>query len=258
MRLVQTLIATAGFRDPAANPERLALVADLVRLSGRVGAHLLVLSAGVLTARSEDELPDRIAEVAELADGAGLAVIGGVDVADGPRKSRRSAKAEPDVEELVRAGRLPFFGFAVGRVTAPAVGGPPWRQTSVTAADSELIEDEAVPAGGRVVTVAGRRVGVLICGELFSRRARAKLGGERPDLIVDVGHSGMGQGLIPAMKNLAAAAGCPVAHAQHLANWWGKGLHFVGAAGERQSQAVGEDAVIEAERLWAAWAVREV
>src|SRR5947209_7445515 len=201
MHFVQTLIATAGFRDPAANPERLALVADLVRLSGRVGAHLLVLPAGVLAARTEDELPDRIAEVAELADGAGLAVIGGVDVADGPRKSRRSSKAEPDVEELVRAGRLPFFGFAVGRVTVPAVGGPPWRQTSLERDDAELVEEDNVPGSGRVVTVAERRVGVLICGELFSRRARAKLAGERPGLIVDVGHSGMGPGLIPAMKN---------------------------------------------------------
>src|SRR5437763_16747851 len=107
MRFVQTLISTAGFRDPAANPGRLALVADLVRLSGRVGAQLLVLPAGVLTARSEGELSDRIAEVAELADGAGLAVIGGVEVADGPRKTSSSANAEPEVEEVWRAGRLP-------------------------------------------------------------------------------------------------------------------------------------------------------
>ena len=60
------------------------------------------------------------------------------------------------------------------------------------------------------------------------------------------------------MKNVAVAAGCPVAHAQHLANWWGKGLHFVSAGGEQQSQVVEEGNVIEAERLWAAWAVREV
>jgi hypothetical protein len=203
-------------------------------------------------------LSECIAEVAELVAGAGLAVFGGVDLAEGPRKSHRPAKAEPDVEELVRAGRLPFFGFAVGRVTAPALGGPPWRQTSVKRDEAELVEEENVPGTGRVVTVAERRVGVLICGELYSHRARTQLGRERPDLFVDVGHVKMPR-FIPAMRALARVGHAPVTLCHHLhSNLWGKRLPFINAAGENQSRIVTEDDLIQSDALWAAWGVQEV
>ena len=41
-------------------------------------------------------------------------------------------------------------------------------------------------------------------------------GGAGAGIVVDVGHAGMGQGLIPTMRSVAGEAGCPVAHSQHL------------------------------------------
>src|SRR5436309_19516 len=108
MRLVQTLVANVGFRDPACNAERLAVIGDLVRLAQRVEAQLLLLPAGVLTASAEGDVADRVAEVADLAGSAGVAVAGGVDVADAPAKAARGAKGRGAVEGLVAEGRLPF------------------------------------------------------------------------------------------------------------------------------------------------------
>jgi hypothetical protein len=120
-----------------------------------------------------------------------------------------------------------------------------------------LVSDDAVPGARRVVTIDGLRVAVLICGELFSWRARRDVGGTGPGLVVDIGHSGMGQGLIPAMRNVANGGECPVAHSQHLKRYGGS-LHFVDAQAEQQSIPVDEDYVIEQGDMWAAWAVRTV
>lgn len=252
MKLIQTVVSSRGFRDPAANDERMGLLASLLGLASRSDARLLLVPAGFLTARSEAEVSGLVEDVDRVAGKAGVAVIGGVDVS-GPAPRRGQ-----DVEDLVRAGRLPFFGFAAGPVRFPAGGEHPWRQTSIDSSNAEMVPDHAVPSAGRLVAVDDTRVGVLVCGELFSPRARRGLVQAGPHLAVDVGHSGTGQGLMPAMRSLAKAGSCRVAHSQHLGNWYGRSLHFVDSAGGRLSVAADEDHVIEHESLWAAWAPREV
>jgi len=252
MRLIQTVASAEGFRDGASNQGRLGLLEELIRLSKREAARLLLVPACFLTARSEDDVPALMADVDRLASGAEVAVIGGVDVA-GP-----ASKRAPTIDDLVRNGRLPYFGFAIGRVALAADSGRLWRQTSVNHSNADQIPNEAVPGGERVVTVDGIRMGVLICGELFSWRARQGIGKAGARLVVDVGHSGMGQGLIPAMRGVAKEGQCCVAHSQHLSGWYGRAVHFVDARGEQLSADVDQAHLVEHGSLWAAWAAREV
>ena len=113
------------------------------------------------------------------------------------------------------------------------------------------------PAPGAWCSIDGFSVAVLVCGELFNRRARAAIGALRPRLVVDTGHKSMGQGLIPAMRSVARTAGCPVAHAHHLAGYETQQIHFVNVQGGRES--VPANAHLERSGgLWASWAPRIV
>jgi hypothetical protein len=61
MRLLQTAVSAEGFRNGASNQDRLGLLEELVRLCTREGARLLLVPAGFLTARSEDDVPALLA-----------------------------------------------------------------------------------------------------------------------------------------------------------------------------------------------------
>jgi hypothetical protein len=108
------------------------------------------------------------------------------------------------------------------------------------------------------VAVAGKRVSVLLCGELFNWRARHGVARVGANVILDLGHSGMGQGLIPAMRSLSAEGKCAVGHSQHLSGWYGRNLHFLDAREEQRSVAVEENRLLKRGSLWAGWAVREL
>jgi hypothetical protein len=97
MRLIQTVASAEGFRDAASNEGRLGLLEELIRLSTRELARLLLVPAGFLTARTGDDVPTLIAEVDRLAATYGrVAVLGGVDVA-GP-----VSKRAPGIDDLSR------------------------------------------------------------------------------------------------------------------------------------------------------------
>jgi len=251
MRMLQVVISRTGFRQIAGNPERLVLLDILILLAVRLQARLLVIPAGFLAARNEQEMRALVVEVGRRALAAGIAVIGGVDAAWVATKRART------LDDAVRAGRLPFFGFAVGTVVLGPESVHPWRQVSIDNQNAEYVAEENLPGAGRVVLIDGLPVAVLVCGELYNRRARAAICALRPRLVVDTGHESMGQGLIPAMRSVARAAGCPVAHAHHLAGYQTQRIHFINAQGGRES--VPANAHVERSgRLWAAWVLRDL
>lgn len=252
MKLIQTVVSSAGFRDAASNPERLSLLEDLIKVVVAEKAHLLVVPAGFLSAKAEEDVPALIGEIERRANAAGIAVIGGVDLVG------RSAKTSANTDDQVRTGQLPFFGFAVGQLKLPRNSGHPWRQTSVTNSNAELVPAENVPGQERCVTIDGKSMSVFICGELFSRQARKGVCQSRVSLVIDIGHAGMGQGLIPAMRSLAMEGNCSVGHAQHLSDWYGRSLHFVDRQGEQLSVQTTADCLVENDSLWAAWTVRKI
>ena len=170
MKLIQTLVSSQGFREQAMNHVRATLLGKLALLCAGKGGQLLLIPAGYLTAGSEEGVAELVGEVQRIAEGAGVAVIGGVDVI-GTASTKRSLS----IEKAIRECRLGFFGFAAGRGVLPT-DGYVWRQTSINNVNADCVPEDAVPGADRVVMINGTRVAVLICGELFSWRARAGVG----------------------------------------------------------------------------------
>jgi predicted amidohydrolase len=69
----------------------------------------------------------------------------------------------------------------------------------------------------RVAEVASARAGLLICDGVHNPALVQSLGDERPDFVVDTSHKSMGRKFTSTLRNAAAAAGCRVLHAQHVA-----------------------------------------
>jgi hypothetical protein len=248
MKILHVVVSSLGFRDPNSNPVRWKLLEDLLRLAAELGVHLLVLPGGFLTARDCDEEIAFIERAKKLADAAGVGIIGGIDLVDLTPTRKKGDGSQCG---------FPYFAFAVGPVALLHPRRHPWQQTSTDNENAGLVPDAKVPGAERLVVVDGVLVAVVICGELFSERARDSITRLGASLVVDLGHSGMGQGLIPAMKRLARDGRCAVAHAQHLASIWG-GLHFVDAAGVQQSVSAKTNELVRHEGLWAGGALRTV
>lgn len=247
MKLLQTITSNHGFRDPEHNAARLEMLNVILHVAKAQGAALVILPGGYLTVEAVAYVPDAIDAVARRADAAEVVVIGGVDVVC----EERTSKSAPVPE-------LPYYGFAVGPVE-PVVADLRWTQTSSTGENADGVADADVPGESRVVDVGGWRVGVLICGELFSEWARAAFAQLRLKLALDLGHESMGTGVTRAMENIATNGNCAVAHTHHVAPHSGGSLHFVRSDGVRESIPLetcdwhGEEGA-----FWAAWCVREV
>ena len=121
MRVLHVVISRTGFRQVARNPERLVLLDILILLAVRLRARLLVIPAGFLAARNEQEMRGLVVEIGRRALAAGIAVIGGVDAAWVMTKRART------LDDAVRAGDFHSSASPSVRspwtVTAPIHGG---------------------------------------------------------------------------------------------------------------------------------------
>jgi hypothetical protein len=251
MKLLQVMVSNICFRDAGHNPARLEALDRLLVVAREKSADLVMLPAGYLTVGAVADVPDAMAEILHRADAADVAVIGGVDVVAGGDDSKRAGK-------IAALPVLPFYSFAVGPVT-PVVADTSWKQTSSTSDNAAAVADEDVPGENRVVDVAGWRVGVLLCGELFSPWARESFAAAYLRLVLDLGHESMGTGVTPAMENIAANGGCAVAHTHHVTTYSTGSLHFVRADGVRESTPLAEcDWYGDEHSFWIAWRLREV
>lgn len=194
MRVVMTLVSDRTFRDKAVNPNRVRWAADVLEQAGRLKADLAVFPAGYLMARGDDSVAGTAEPILEVARGAGVAVVMGVDTA----KARTLDGSKSDLEGLTRRGRLPCFG--IGWSPAGAGAGP-WRQRSWSADNAR----EEGAGEERMLSVAGGRVEVLLCGELHSEPIRAAVRERRPDAVVVLGHRRMKSQVGPTMRKISAA-----------------------------------------------------
>jgi hypothetical protein len=240
MKLLQTIVSGTGFREVDHNPARLDALDRLLGVAREKAADLVMLPGGYLTVNDESELPGVIADVTRRA-AAGVAVALGIDLPDEPRG------------KAARAPHLPFYAVVCGRIS-----GGPWKQTSSTSKNAADVDDTDVPGAARVVEVAGCRLGVLICGELFSWWARQSFSHQNLNLALDLGHYSMGTGVTKAMENIARNGQCAVAHTHHVAPYSSGSLHFVRADGERKSVSISDCDWFGDEEFWVAWCLRKV
>lgn len=208
MQVLQVLVDREGFRRVRSNSFKLntleLLLHEAAKATPRI--ELVVLPAGYLTAATEKEVPARIAEVANCARAHRVAVVFGVDLPRGKKNGDDRARAR-----RVSKGRLPYWGVALD--AAGATLGV-WRQQSVRSGDVHIAPH--LDAKKRLVTIAGKRVAVLICGEIFNANYRDDMRAESFDVVLAIGHESMATGVVPALANIVAKGKRWALHSHHV------------------------------------------
>jgi hypothetical protein len=210
MKILQVNVSSEGFRDLQSNADRLQALDAVCAHAASNGCEVVQLPAGFLFAASKQAVNAQAAHFGTAAKKHGVYVIAGVDAFNGSK--RRLAKAA-----LVNRG-LPFYGFAFDQ---SGVRLARWRQQCTTSGNGTL--QNRVDVAARTITVASgaaaKKLCVLMCGEIFSTPNRDLLAitpSGTFDAVLDIGHSGMGNGLLRAMQNIAKGTRVPVLHCQHL------------------------------------------
>lgn len=257
MKTLQTYFSSAGFRDVESNDLRFNMIRKLVELSKRKNADLLILPGGVLTVNSIAQMNNFIDSLSRLSSKYGITIIGGIDVARNKYKSLLN-KSSITNDDLVKKGKLPYYSFAVSDDVKKS-DDKYWRQISTNSRNALLTDN----IGGRTFLLNGYKIGLFLCGEIFSNLARKKIGAENPDIIIDIGHKGMGQGLIPAMRS--ASSHCDkntknafVLHSQHLSDWNGRSAHSVSGNGQQLSKKLKPKNILYKNDFWASYEAREI
>jgi hypothetical protein len=246
MRVLQTLVSKEGFRDSAHNGLRFRALEALFAIAKTNKCQSVELPMGFLFGTDDADRDQLLDRVAGEARGAGMAVVGGIDI---------GAASKSDVTKAdVRARRLPYFGFVVNG-SGQLFG--PWRQTSTTSDNYD--PQQAFPSSERTVTVAGVEVSVLLCGEIFNPNAAKALGTMRPAVVFTPGHASMGMGLIPALQRVHASTSCPVLHSHHVVS--AGSTHAIVKNGAHDSRSINTNWRYEPTPqgpFWYGWTVRDV
>jgi hypothetical protein len=246
MRVLQSLVSVEGFREPEHNVLRLRALDALFAIAKMNDCPVLLLPMGFLFATGDADRDLLLGRVADAARGAGMAVVGGIDI--GAASKREVTKAD------VLARMLPYFGFVVtgdGQLLGS------WRQTSTTSDNYE--PQQAFPGGERTVVIEGTKVSVLLCGEIFNPGAAEAIGERGPAAVFAPGHASMGMGLIPALQRIHTAVSCPVLHSHHVAGT--NMTHAIAANGEQDSRSIDTNWRYEPRAVgpfWYGWTVRSV
>ena len=181
------------------------------RLSER-DVNLFVSPAGYLFASCWDELQSITEELEAEAVRRGIAVIVGIDLS--PRAL---------TQEYSTGARLSAFAFS----WSPESGRSIWVQRSSSSENHYLATGESC-SEERVLTVQGRRVAIVVCGEIFNDRIRNAVLQQHVDAAVDFGHYSQGFRVWAGMKVLTRA-GLPVCFCSvHAGPWTKKYCYTVG------------------------------
>ncbi len=216
MKVLQTAVSTAGYGNPRGNPARLNLLDALLLHAVAQECDLLTLPAGYLRARSQQEVPLLVADIASRSRG--VAIVGGID-------ARYPAKR--DLDRLVSTSALPYWGFAV----TPAGKWTHWPQRSLFRAHAT--SSNAVDVASRTVSIAGQAVLPLTCGEMYNWHTRAAFPAGTLRLVIDSAHCDLRRQLSRTLHNLWGSAKCAVMLSQHVLGTGGN-LHMVDASGASQ------------------------
>lgn len=209
---VATVMYEADWAEEAADiKDRLDLLDGILDQSA--DADLLVLPAGFACVRSENaaravaaKIVDRIASRAAIAFGCDV---------KGPAKKSRDKRH--------RSGPLQNFGYLALKDGSRSI----WHVRQLVATSRERVPIDERDAG-RVASIAGKKVGLLICGEMMSKRGGRGFCGRRlssivdaADVAIDIAHADIKTGKSirtwsAALRDLGASRRRPAIIAQHL------------------------------------------
>lgn len=178
IKILQATVGLGGWRKPSATSQLDAICLYLLNQAVKQGCQALVLPGGFWTVRWRHEIRSRAATIAKMAKQSGVAIFGGIDL-------RRFSKFKV-TQEAVRLGTIPGFAIAVDANGHYTIG----RQRSTRSTHS-LIKVRKIKWSARSVTIQGRTITYLLCGELYNRTLRADLARQKPSGIAVLGHWNM-------------------------------------------------------------------
>jgi len=181
LRIACCNVSLRGFGDADGTPQRLSLLDQIVEAAKKGGAALVCLPGGYL--REPTQSTARIvSDLSVAAAGWGISVALGIDCA--PKD------LAADWTDDVTRQLLPWFAFCW---SASAKSIDVWRQRSVTRQD-QWDAPEAACQEHRTLSVEGKGVEILMCGEFFNSRIRRSVAGREGEVVacVDLCHKGKG------------------------------------------------------------------
>jgi hypothetical protein len=173
----------------------------------------VVLPAGFACVRSESAARAVAAKIVDRI-GSRAAIAFGCDVKGQAKKSR---------DKRGRPGPLQNFAYLALKDGSRSI----WHVRQLAATSRERVQIDERDAG-RVASIAGKKVGLLICGEMMSKRGGRGVRGRRlssivdaADVAVDIAHADIKTGKSirtwsAALRDLGASRRRPAIIAQHL------------------------------------------
>ncbi len=184
------IIATSSLPWETFTPEslerRMTVLKEALQKCRNKRVSLLCLPAGYFKIQHDAERAKLGRRVAALARVANIAVAVGVDVGSKGKKSRNAKEKKRRSCALTRRQLRPEWTLIANPCESRTCF---LRQRSVSRCDQHLVPDD-VCASPKTVLVAGKRVEILGCGEIFNSRIRESILTTRPkvDVVVDIGH----------------------------------------------------------------------
>jgi len=203
MRIVTTLFSASNFKRFGANIDRQNQISKTLQWGATQNAHIIVLPAGVLVARHEGEADKIAMQVVSEAQRRNIAVIFGID--EGETKVNNKQKGKRDAKTPLND---PSLGFA----WSPGMSNhSKFVQRCIKGSDEVL---EASCKEARQISVDGKAVEILICGEMFHKRIREEVKKRNPHFVFDIGHISMTRAS-RTLQNISNW-GCATLFSQHL------------------------------------------
>jgi len=252
VRILQTIVSAAGFRETGYTDIKTRLLDQLASLAAQHSCEVLQVPAGFVIAADLLGADSFIRTAGRISRRRGVAIVGGIDL-PGAKRTQKKTKRKRD-RRAIENRRLPYLGFATepsGR--CHGLRGS-WRQVSTD--NRNALYAPMLDVRNRVIGANGARIAVLLCGEMHSKRIRETLEAVGVRAVLVSGHCGLGQGLVPTLRAISSVTGVPSVHSQHLVGMGGR-LHFVGARGSSAPRSVFHNLAAD-EPIWAAAAVRDV
>jgi hypothetical protein len=214
LRVLQVLVGAADRMDATTRKSRDALFTSLLEEAKRAKCRVLLLPAGFWSVPSPKALKNLISVVSQTADQKGIIVVGGADIVT-PSDGKRVAKGNGGRSKAgTKTDTLNYWGFVLGVKDGPKL----WKQQSSRVKNATA--NNAITLTERTLTIGGRLVLVMLCGEVHGRFNRAnvlaaKTQGSAFDLVLNPSHTGAGGSVLKGIRSMAAAAGAPALRAEH-------------------------------------------
>ena len=191
MKLATCTVSYEGFGTIKGTEKRLEIFLKVLEQLKTHDIQLVCFPGGYLFAKSRGNLDNLANAIFDYSTEHGISVAVGID--------QFEKNPDDNWDEAIRNEGLPFFAVC----SEPTFVKPRiWNQRSITSRNQNIASD-IVCSKPRTLISEGKKIEILICGEIFNQRIRKSIVNRSVDAVVDLGHRSEGFRVHAAMKVLA-------------------------------------------------------